>query len=119
MDQRKFSKINGKGDRGGWVKLAHSGDRGVLHYLQQSFFRIKMALNIRRRYLAMTETVPVEGELVDTVDDIISFSVSSSPILIPNSFSTAMSVSMTSRESRPRSLYREAVGFRLASSTPS
>ena len=81
MDQRKFSKINGKGDRGGWVKLAHSGDRGVLHYLQQSFFRIKMALNIRRRYLAMTETVPVEGELVDTVDDIISYCSESSQFL--------------------------------------
>src|ERR1700744_6540038 len=53
-----------------------------------------------------------------TEPTVVSFSASSSLIFMLNSFSRAMKVSSTSRESRPRSLEKEAEFTRADSSTP-
>ena len=50
---------------------------------------------------------------------VVNFSASSSLILMPNSFSSAMNVSITSRESSPRSLVKEAEGIIADCSNPS
>src|SRR5579862_2077232 len=76
MDQRTFSKINGKVGCGwmgrmkwvdrftGWVEN-RSGRGEWISYLQQSFLRMKMAFKIRTRNSRREEV------LVDTVEDII------------------------------------------------